>query len=102
VSGGLGQILRATFLAAPMLAGDYNDDGIVNAADYTVWRDNLNSSVTLPNDTTPGSVTQADYNTWASNYGAGSASTSVTIPEPAACVTVMLGSLAMLCRRNRG
>ena len=27
--------------AAPILHGDYNDDGKVNAADYVVWRDNF-------------------------------------------------------------
>ena len=36
-----------------VLPGDYNQDGIVNAADYTVWRDNLGSPDSLPNDTSP-------------------------------------------------
>ncbi|MDA0659440.1 MAG: hypothetical protein O3C60_11425 [Planctomycetota bacterium] len=34
--------------------GDYNNNGVADAADYTVWRDNRGGSVTLPNDTTPG------------------------------------------------
>src|SRR3989304_3890208 len=29
------------------VAGDYNSDGIVNAADYTVWRDNLGTGLAL-------------------------------------------------------
>ena len=29
------------------LAGDYNDDGVVDAADYTVWRDNLGGTSLL-------------------------------------------------------
>ncbi len=33
-------------------AGDYNDNGIVDLADYVVWRDNLGAAITLPGDTT--------------------------------------------------
>ena len=43
-----------TFLAvveAAILAGDYNNDGIVDAADYTVWRDSLESGTPLLNET---------------------------------------------------
>ena len=49
--------------------GDYNANGVVDAADYTVYRDHLVQSETLPNDSTPGSVTQADYDVWKSNFG---------------------------------
>lgn len=49
--------------------GDYNDDGVVNAADYVVWRKKLNQSVTLPNDSTPGTVTNADYIEWRNHFG---------------------------------
>lgn len=50
------------------LGGDYNDDGSIDAADYTVWRDNLGSGVSLPNDDTPG-VGQDDYIRWKTNFG---------------------------------
>ena len=36
------------------LPGDYNGDGIVDAADYTRWRNNLGSTTTLLNDDTSG------------------------------------------------
>jgi hypothetical protein len=67
--------------------GDYNNNGTVDAADYVVWRNNLNTTTTLPNDSTPGMVTQEDYNIWRSNFGvtAGSGSglaQSATVPEP--------------------
>ena len=37
--------------ASETLAGDYNDDGTVDAADYTVWRDSLASGTPLLNET---------------------------------------------------
>ncbi|WP_197529464.1 retropepsin-like aspartic protease [Botrimarina mediterranea] len=57
------------------LAGDFNADGTVNAADYTVWRDGLGSV-----------YTQADYTDWKNNYGATNVSMSVSVPEPASLV----------------
>lgn len=64
------------------LLGDFNNDGAVDAADYTVWRDNLNLPVTLPGDQTPGNVSAEDYIDWAGNYGASGVST-IAVPEPA-------------------
>jgi hypothetical protein len=83
------------------LAGDYNGNGIVDAADYTVWRDHLGQSVTLPNDTTPGSVIQADYDVWKANFGnhSGSGSgASAAVPEPATRWMFLVGILALCCR----
>ena len=48
--------------------GDYNQNGIVDAADYTVWRDNLGSGTSLPNDGTPG-VGHDDYVRWKIHFG---------------------------------
>ena len=56
----------------PMVAGDYNNDGIVDAADYTVSRDHL-ARATLPNENpaaaTPGLVDQEDYTFWKTHFG---------------------------------
>jgi autotransporter-associated beta strand protein len=52
--------------------GDYNNDFVVNAADYAVWRNLLGQSVALPNegeDVTPGQVTEEDYVFWRENFG---------------------------------
>ncbi len=73
-------------VAAPGLAGDYNNNGVVDAGDFVVWRNNLGQSVTLPNDTTPGSVAQADYNVWRTNFGkvagSGMGGAAALVPEP--------------------
>ncbi len=57
------------FIAGPTLPGDYNNDLTVNAADYTIWRNNLNTSANLPNDETPGFVDEGDYQVWKSHFG---------------------------------
>lgn len=73
-------------VATPGLAGDYNNNGVVDAGDFVVWRNNLGQSVTLPNDTTPGSVAQADYNVWRTNFGkvagSGMGAAAALVPEP--------------------
>lgn len=55
-------------------AGDYNDDGTVNAADYTVWRNNLGETMSLTNQSplaiTRSLVDQEDYDLWKANFGA--------------------------------
>ena len=64
------------------ISGDYNGNGVVDAADYTVWRDNLGKSVTLPNDTTPGTVVQADFDVWKNNFGLHRRQRRVQLREP--------------------
>ncbi|TWT77796.1 Electron transfer DM13 [Posidoniimonas polymericola] len=77
--------------AAPSLPGNYNGDLAVDAADYTVWRDN-----------TSGEFLPADYDTWRTNYGAASASSELTAaiaaPEPPA-LWLLTAALATLKRR---
>ena len=53
------------------LAGDFNVDGIVDATDYTVWRNNLgNNSLALGgNGSGTATVVQADYDLWKENFG---------------------------------
>lgn len=56
-------------VAAPAgLLGDYNSDGTVNAADYTLWRDKLGNATALANDDTSG-VGPDDYTRWKTNFG---------------------------------
>jgi autotransporter-associated beta strand protein len=67
------------------LPGDYNDDGVVDAVDYTVWRNNLGSPTALPNDDTPG-VGPDDYDRWKLYYGdslPGSGGLAATPPQQA-------------------
>lgn len=87
--------------AAAPLTGDYNGDGAVNAADYTVWRDTLTQTVT-PGDGADGDnsgvIDAGDYTIWVNNYGSPAPSSS--IPEPTAVVLVAM-ALAGAARRCR-
>jgi hypothetical protein len=91
----------------PTLPGDYNNNGSVDAADYSVWRDKLGTSTTLPNDTTPGSVTQGDYDIWKSNFGnhsgsgGGANAGSAAVPEPSTVLLLMFVAAGWCLRRRR-
>ncbi len=98
-----------TVVAAPsILAGDYNDDGVVDTVDYIVWRKGLETQAPLPNETaSPNVVDSADYDEWRANFGATSASgsshlASRGIPEPATvCLLAILITGALFRQRRR-
>jgi glucose/arabinose dehydrogenase len=78
-----------------LLAGDFNADGAVDAADYVVWRK------------TDG--TQPKYDEWRSNFGesvhagAGAGGGSAGVPEPAAAAYLgqLIGLLAIAATARR-
>ncbi len=107
--------------------GDYDQNGVVDAGDYVVWRKTPTGGF-LPNDPTP--LTGAgptDYDFWKAHFGEvytfsaalkpnvridnvrlrgnvigpGSGSGSVAVPEPASIVS-LLGGLAALIGCGRG
>lgn len=97
-SGGRDTMLR--LIPAAPLDGDYNGDGTVDAADYTVWRDTLGSQFLLAADGDGDNIVdQDDYTVWANNFGS-TLSPSVTVPEPSALVVVLCGSLLLTTVRQ--
>lgn len=83
-------------VTAPPVAGDYNHDGVVDAADYTVWRDSLGTSDALPGDLIGGTIGSAQYNQWKNNFGASAAIGALqaaSVPEPS-CIAASLLLLA--------
>ncbi|MEX2091994.1 MAG: PEP-CTERM sorting domain-containing protein, partial [Pirellulales bacterium] len=97
------------------LDGDYNENGVVDAADYTVWRNHLGQSFTLDNEwpdaATPGVVDQEDYDFWKAHFGepngsgaaagSGAATSRVAVPEPATLVPLLLAAAGMCVRLRR-
>jgi CSLREA domain-containing protein len=76
------------------LAGDYNGNGIVDAADYTLWRDSSGASVaaaTGADGNGDGKVNTIDYLVWRTNFGKtlpvigpGGGATAPALAEPVA------------------
>jgi CSLREA domain-containing protein len=71
----------------PTLLGDYNHNGVVDAADYTVWRDTLGQHPTAyskADGNGDGTINAQDYDVWRNNFGhvpnpgGGSAATAIT------------------------
>ena len=88
------------------ILGDYNGNDVVDAADYTVWLDNLGASITLPGEnpaaTTPGLVDQEDYDFWKSNFASGAGtSTLAAVPEPSSISLIGFAAVPLLTRRRR-
>jgi hypothetical protein len=89
------------------LPGDFNGDNIVDAADYTVWRDNLGAadeSSLMGNGDGLDGVDPGDYALWKSNFGATPGSGALgtaAVPEPATWTLALLvgAALAMVRRK---
>ena len=86
----------SVMLSVGGLQGDYNYDGTVDAADYTVWRDALSNGTNLAADgNQDGLVDGADYQVWQDNYGTSlpAAVSTVSVPEPSSAflLLAMLG-----------
>lgn len=70
-----------TLTPSTPIDGDFNNDGVVNNADLTVWKSAFAA----------GTMTGADYLLWQRNFGATSATaTTAAVPEPtSACIGVL-------------
>jgi hypothetical protein len=103
VTGGLNVKVDDLVTAALTLLGDYNQNGVVDSADYVIWRKNFGSATALPNDDTAG-VGNDDYTRWRTRFGntlAGSGA-GVAIPEPGSVSILMIAvGIAMTVNRRR-
>jgi hypothetical protein len=93
-------------------AGDFNDDGIVDAVDYTVWRNSLNTNFDLAGHgdevgDSLGIVDEEDYILWKAAYGwtappgTGSGGAALAAPEPTTLGFLAAGSLGLAVLRRR-
>ncbi|WP_146397428.1 glycosyl hydrolase [Pseudobythopirellula maris] len=87
------------------LTGDYNGNGVVDAADFTVWRDSLGQTDLIPmsgaDGDGDGQVTQADYALWVANFGAVLDGGAAAIPEPTSLALVLLAASLLTRGRRR-
>src|SRR5262249_36008005 len=92
--------------------GDFNNDNVVDAADYVIWQ-KFNGQSSASNMYTRGdangdkTVNAADYAIWRANFGksitvAGSGiSPSLSVPEPASIVLALSALGFFGCQRRR-
>ena len=92
--------MDAGILPQPV-AGDYNNNGVVDAGDYVLWR----KGGPLANEVdTPGTVNAADYTAWRARFGnpgSGSGLSASAVPEPTTLVLFVLGLAALPMNRRR-
>jgi hypothetical protein len=90
-------MVNLTIPAPQIIPGDYNQDGHVDAADYTVWRDTLGQSVaagTHADGDGDGTISSADYDVWKTHFGrttSGNGLGASTAPEPSSLVLLFVG-----------
>jgi hypothetical protein len=98
------------------LVADYNANGVVDAADYTVWRNTFGQiGAGLPADgNASGQIDAGDYDFWRANFGLGvpgdgagggtlasGTFASGTVPEPAPGVFYLMAAAPLLLRRTK-
>jgi hypothetical protein len=86
--------------------GDFNGDGAVDAADFSVWRDSLGQIGTgLAADADHnGTIETEDYNLWkqlfGSQYAATGSGSIAGVPEPSSGIIVAMAAVVLACRRK--
>jgi|tagenome__1003787_1003787.scaffolds.fasta_scaffold20920625_3 hypothetical protein len=94
--------LTVSSLAAPGVQGDYNGNGVVDMADYVLWR----NGGPLQNEVNSvGTVDSTDYDAWRARFGntsgSGSGLASAAVPEPSSLLLLVIGAACCGGRFNR-
>ena len=93
------EMMRTFRIVAP---GDYDQDGVVDDADYTLWKNSFGTTGDdlMADGNNDGVVDAADYVVWRDNLSPGAASANNSpnaVPEPATLLVAMCG-LALALR----
>lgn len=87
---------------AVTVPGDYNGNGVVDAADYVLWR---KGGPLLNQVDDPSTVNAADYTAWRARFGntSGAGLAGSAVPEPHTVVSILLSAMiaAAISRRRK-
>jgi hypothetical protein len=87
------EVVVNDFAFLPLLFGDFNNNGAVEADDYVLWRNGFGTD-----------FTQADYQLWRSHFGQTIASAAIggalVTPEPSSTILVVVASLLWMPVRH--
>lgn len=90
---------------SPEAAADLNNDGAVDAADYTLWRDALIRGDLIGDVNSDGLINDADFGQWQTYYGVATgetaSSTVLSTPEPGSLVCLGVGFAMLSLRPSR-
>jgi hypothetical protein len=94
--------LTGTALA---VEGDYNENGVVDAGDYVVWRKGI---APLPNEVAEplGITDEEDYKAWRARFGnpssgGGAGTATSAAPEPSTAALVCASAIGVILARGR-
>jgi len=88
----------------PTTTGDYNQNGVVDAADYVLWRKTLNETVAMPGDGADGdrsgTIDAGDYDFWRGRFGnivttSTGSSRSAAVPEASTLASLLIALLVL-------
>jgi len=104
-------MLNVTYTMPGQPNGDYDGNGVVDAADDILWRETLGQTAMPAGSGADGNQSRAidpgDYDFWRARFGnviSGSAaghSDGQNVPEPALAATVMLAAILVYSQRRR-
>jgi hypothetical protein len=102
------EVVIKDFLFIPLLTGDYNGDGVVDASDYNAWRSSFGTQVTRfsgADGDGDGVIGANDYIVWRANLGrtiSSAGQASLAVPEPAflTLLACAVFQLAVFSRRR--
>src|SRR4051812_28843554 len=87
--------------------GDFNNNKVVDAADYALWRRNLGApnEASINNNGDGGGITASDYMYWRARFGntsgAAAGNVSAAVPEPAPFILLMIAAGGCYIWRGR-
>ncbi len=92
---------------APSLLGDYNANGVVDTADYVVWRKTLRllGAGLAADGNNNGEIDNGDYDVWRTYFGQTAdggfgATANATVPEPGTLMLIILAAAGVSPRRR--